>query len=81
MAKEQDGRKIRGEKTLNEVAEMSVRLLKIIHSRHVPSDKLPDMKTVALDWADFLKEYLPAEEYGKLHALIAAVPEDDHLLH
>jgi len=72
---------IRGEKTLNDVAAMSIELLKLIHSTVVKSDSMPDMRAVALGWADFLKDYLPAEQYEKLHALIAAVPEDNHMLH
>ena len=72
---------IRGEKTPEEVARMSIRMLKLIHSKEVRSDILPDMKAVALDWADFLKDYLPAAQYEKLHALIDAVPEDAHLMH
>lgn len=72
---------IRGEKTVDEVARMSVELLKIIHSTVVRPDAMPSMKDVALDWADFLRDYLPAEQYEKLHGLIAAVPEDDHMMH
>jgi len=72
---------IRGEKTPEEVARMSIRMLKLIHSKEVRSDILPDMKAVALDWADFLKDYLPAAQYEKLDALIDAVPEDAHLMH
>ena len=72
---------IRGEKTPDEVAEISVRLLKLIHSKQVRSEILPDMKAVALDWARFLKDYLPAEQFEKLYALIDAVPEDAHLMH
>ena len=72
---------IRGEKTTDEVAEMSVKLLKLIHSKEIKSDTLPDMKAVALNWAEYLKDHLPAESYGKLYALIEAVPEDTHLMH
>ena len=72
---------LEGAKSLDEVAQMSNDLLKLIHSRVVRSDRLPDMKEVALDWADFLKDYLPEEQYDKLHTLIAAVPADDHLIH
>ena len=72
---------IRGEKTPDEVAEISVRLLKLIHSKQVRSEILPDMKAVALDWACFLKDYLPAEHFEKLYSLIDAVPEDAHLMH
>ena len=70
-----------GEKTLEEVAEMSIELLKLIHSKEVRSDILPDMKAVALNWAGFLKDYLPAEQYEKLYGLISEVPEDSHLMH
>ena len=66
---------------LDQVAKMSIDLLKLIHSKVVRLDSLPDMKAVALDWTDFLKDYLPAEQYEKLHALIADVPQDDHLMH
>ena len=70
-----------GDMPLDEVARMSIDLLKLMHSKVVHSDILPDMKAVALNWADFLKDYLPPEQSEKLHALIAAVPEDDHLMH
>ena len=72
---------IDGEKTPDEAAEMSIDLLKLIHSKHVRSDILPDMKAVALDWAGFLKDYLPAEQFDKLYSLIDAVPADEHLVH
>lgn len=72
---------INGEKSVDEVAKMSVELLKQIHGTEVKPDSMPDMKLVALDWADFLKDYLPADQYEKLHGLIAAVPEDHHMMH
>jgi len=72
---------IQGEKTVDEVAEMSVKLLKLIHSKTVKPGTMPDMKAVALDWAGFLKDYLPAEAFKKLYALVDAVPEDMHMMH
>ncbi len=72
---------IRGEKTVDEIAAMSVDLLKLIHSTVVKPDTMPDMRAVALDWAEFLRDYLPADQYEKLYSLIAAVPEDDHMMH
>ena len=72
---------IRGEKTLDEVAKMSIDLPKIIHSTEVKPDSMPSMKQIALHWADFLKDHLPANQYEKLHALIAAVPENNHMMH
>ncbi len=72
---------ISGEKTPEELAEMSVQLLKLIQSKVVRSAILPDMKAVAVNWAHFLKEYLPGDLYEKLVSLISAVPEDEHLVH
>ncbi len=60
---------------------MSIELLKLIHSTVVKPDTMPDMKAIALDWGDFLKDYLPEDTWKKLHDLIDAVPEDDHMLH
>ena len=70
-----------GEKTVDEVAAMSIDLLKIIHGTVVKPGTMPDMKATALKWADFLKDYLPEEQYRKLHDLIEAVPEDHHMMH
>ena len=58
-----------------------VDLLKKIHGTVVPRGDMPDMKEVALNWAEFLAEYLPAEKYRKLHDLIEAVPANDHMMH
>ncbi|MBQ3405381.1 MAG: anti-sigma factor antagonist [Oscillospiraceae bacterium] len=71
----------KGEKSVDEVAKMSIDLLKLIHSTVVKPGSMPDMKAVALDWADFLKDYLPEDKYSKLHELVAAVPEDYHMMH
>lgn len=60
---------------------MFVELLKTIHGTTVRPEDMPDMKAVVLDWADFLKDYLPEEKWSKLHALIEAVPESHTMLH
>ena len=70
-----------GDKTLDEIAEMSVKMLKLIHSKVVKPDSLPDMKAIALNWAMFLKDYLPADQFEKLVSLIEAVPQDMHMVH
>ena len=72
---------ISGEKTIDEIAKMSIDLLKIIHSTLVKPGIMPDMKEVALDWAMFLEDYLPADEYTKLFTLINNVPHDMHMMH
>ncbi len=66
---------------LDMCVKLSVELLKKIHGTELKKGDMPDMKAVALGWADFLADYLPAEQYEKLHSLIAAVPDDNHLLH
>jgi len=66
---------------IDEVANMYVDLLKKIHSTTVQPEDMPDMKAVALDWADFLKDYLPLEKWQKLHNLIEAVPESHQMIH
>ena len=66
---------------LDMCVKLSVELLKKIHGTELKKGDMPDMKAVALGWTDFLADYLPAEQYEKLHSLIAAVPDDNHMLH
>ena len=66
---------------MDHIVEMYVDLLKQIHGTEVKPGDMPDMKAVALDWAEFLQGHLPEEQYSKLHALIEAVPEDHHMMH
>lgn len=58
-----------------------VDLLKKIHSTEVKPEDMPDMKEVALNWAKFLKDYLPADKAEKLVSLVEAVPVDHHMMH
>ena len=66
---------------LDKVVQMSVDLLKKIHSTEVKPGVMPDMKEVALNWVDFLKDYLPEDKFNKLHNLVNDVPQDNHMLH
>ncbi|MBP5311301.1 MAG: anti-sigma factor antagonist [Clostridia bacterium] len=70
-----------GEKSVDEIAKMSVDLLKLIHSTVVKPDSVPDMKTVAIKWANFLKDYLPEDKFNKLSKLVQDVPDDMHMMH
>lgn len=72
---------VSGKKSLDEIAGMSIDLLKLIHSKTVKPGTMPDMKEVAHNWAAFLKDYLPQEAFEKLIALVDAVPEDEHMMH
>ena len=58
-----------------------VDLLKKIHATELKPGDMPDMKAVAVNWAEFLEDYLPPEQYKKLHDLVSAVPEDHHMMH
>lgn len=72
---------IRGEKTTDEVADIMATLLKQIHETVIKSDLVPNMKEVALDWVEFLKDYLTAEEYEKLKRMVSEIEENEHLIH
>ena len=58
-----------------------VDMLKLIHGTIVPEGELPDMRQIAIGWAEYLRDYLPAESAKKLVALMCAVPKDNHMLH
>lgn len=61
--------------------KMYVDLLKTIHSTTVQPEDMPDMKAVAVGWAEFLRDYLPTEAGDKLVALVKAVPERSTMIH
>ena len=58
-----------------------VDMLRQIHGTEVTGGDMPDMKRVALDWAAFDREQLPAELGEKLHRMVEAVPERHTMLH
>lgn len=66
---------------LDKWIEIYVELLKKIHATEVKPGSIPDMREVALDWADFLQPYLSGQDGEKLLALIKAVPADHHMMH
>ena len=70
-----------GEKTMDELVEMSTALLKLIHSRIVKQSYVPPIKDMALRWAGTAKDCLTAEVYEKVYALIDAVPDDRRMIH
>ncbi|MBQ7445075.1 MAG: anti-sigma factor antagonist [Clostridia bacterium] len=72
---------VSGEKSVDEIAKLSVDLLKLIHSTVVKPDSMPNMKEVATNWALFTKDYLPEDTYNKLSKLINDVPDDLHMMH
>ena len=66
---------------LDKYVDLYVDLLQKIHSTEVKPGDMPDMKEVAVGWANFVKEYLPADKGEKLVSMVEAVPEDNHMMH
>ena len=56
-------------------------MLKEIHNTPVKEGLLPSGKKTAMGWVEWLKDYLPAETYDKLHRLVDEVPESNMMLH
>ena len=70
-----------GEKTVEEVARISIDLLKTIHATEVKPGSMPSMKGRMDEWIDCAKRALPADDFEKLSALIGAIPDDLHMVH
>ena len=66
---------------IDDVIKMSVDLLKKIHSTEVKPGAMPNMKEVAVDWIEFLKEYLDPAKYEKFIKLVKDVPDTNTMLH
>ncbi|MBQ6263951.1 MAG: phosphotransferase [Clostridia bacterium] len=64
-----------------ELAKQSVEILKTIHSTHLKPGELPDKKAEALVWAEFCRDYLPADVGEKLVALFKEIPDTLNMLH
>ncbi len=66
---------------IDEQVAVFVDVMKLIHQTPVKSGELPEMKEVALGWADFLKDHLPKEKQKKLYSMIEEIPEHGFMLH
>ena len=66
---------------LTAAAKYYIDMLKSIHAIHVEDGEVPDMKEIALGWADFVAPHIPEEQGKKLRALIEAVPKQNTLMH
>ena len=58
-----------------------VDLMKKIHGTLVRPEDMPDMRNVAINWANFLVPYLPEGKGEQLVDLVEDVPIDHHMLH
>ncbi len=68
-------------KHLEKPLKYYVDMLKQIHSTELKPGEMPDMKQVALGWAAFDREHLPAELGSKLYDMVQAVPERHTMMH
>lgn len=69
------------EKTVDEIADMSVELLRIIHAAEAQPDVLPSMKQIALDRVEEIRPYLTEGDGERLKAFITSFDDSWHLLH
>jgi uncharacterized protein (TIGR02172 family) len=56
-------------------------MLRQIHSTELSPGEIPDMKQVALGWAEFDREHLPDGLGDKLYAMVQAVPDRHTMMH
>ena len=66
---------------LSEAVKYYVDMLKSIHAVEVEDGDVPDMKEIALDWAQFVSAHIPEDQSKKLISLIEAVPKQNTLMH
>ena len=66
---------------ITEAVKYYVDMLKSIHAVEVEDGEVPDMKEVALDWANFVSAHIPQDQAKKLISLIEAVPKQNTLMH
>ena len=71
----------KNEEDFTEAVNYYVDMLKTIHAITVEDGEVPDMKEIALGWADVVAFHIPEEQSKKLRALIQAVPKQNTLLH
>lgn len=58
-----------------------VDMLKQIHSTELTPGEMPDMKSVALGWAEFDRNHLPEEVGDKLCRMVEDIPEQYTMMH
>ena len=67
--------------SLEENVAIYTDLLKKIHATPVLPGEMPAIKETGVNWAEFLKPYLPAEQWEKLVAMMNAIPEPKFMIH
>ena len=69
------------EESIDKCVNTFVELLKEIHSTEVYADFIPNQNEIGIGWVEFLKDYLPADTWNKLLAMVKDLPECNTMLH
>lgn len=72
-----------GTKTVDEIAQMSAELLKIVHATEPKPGALPSRKQISTRRMVKIKEagIMPEEEFERLNTMVNAIPDETHMLH
>ena len=66
---------------IDELVGYYVDLLKSIHATEAEEGDFPDMRETALDWANFVADYIPEAQGRKLRAMIESLPKQNTMMH
>ena len=67
--------------SLEENVAIYTQLLKKIHETPAKPGEMPSIKETGVDWVEFLKPYLPGEQWEKLMTMMKAIPEPEFMIH
>ena len=72
-----------GKKTIDEIAEMSAELLKVVHATEPKPGALPSRKEISRKRMSIIREkgLLEDAEFERLNTMIESIPDDTHMLH
>ncbi|MEG2562155.1 MAG: anti-sigma factor antagonist [Clostridia bacterium] len=66
---------------LDYYVKLYIDVLKKLHSTNVRPSDMPSMKDIALDWVDYLENYLTDNQFKKLKRMVGEVPERSTMIH
>lgn len=72
---------IDGEKTLDEIAEMTAETLHSVHSAVPEEGLLPERREAYLKMVNDFEGRIPADQTAKIRSMLEAMPYDPHMLH
>ena len=70
-----------GEMSVGEAAKRSAALLRRIHDTEADPTEVPDMKSIAVSWAEGIRPHLAPACAAKLEELIRSVPDEKRFIH